>query len=1262
MGAKAQEHYHGDGLAVRPDAGGAALRCVFQKLEGQVTSEGLRLSSTAEQVAGTPFRVLAQSVGRADAGMCLLENTGKVETAANLARFVRPGLVEEYSASADGVRQDFIVTERPEGKGTLRIDLGIEGAAAEKAAEGARLVLADSGRKLAYHRLKVTDAHGRALTARMEVKSAGRIEVVVRDAAAVYPIRIDPTFSDANWMSLGGGLQGTDGGVKAVLLDGLGNLYIGGSFSVVGSTAANNIARWDGTNWFALGTGTDDEVNALALDSSGVLYAGGAFFNAGGESANAIAKWDGTAWSSLGVGVDNGVDDIVLSLAGDSAGNVYVGGYFGGAGAISADFIAKWDGTDWSALGTGMDGPVITLKVDSSGNLYAGGFFAFADAVPASGVAKWDGSGWSPLGDGVGDAVFSLALDGSGNVYVGGSFTNAGVVPANYVAKWDGTNWSALGDGTDFVVFSVASDGVGGIYAGGIFDTAGGVTVNGIAHWDGTVWSDLDGGVDDFVGSGVIAMAVDASGNLIAGGAIPSIGGTPVGGLGLWDGISWSSLTAGDPGNTGLDDSVYALVADGSGNVYAGGFFTMAGGTNANHVAKWDGTAWVSLGAGLDGPAHALLLDGSGNLYAGGSFGMADGSPANNIAKWDGANWSALAGGTDDNVYALALDSSGNLYVGGEFANADGGPASYVAKWDGMAWSALGAGTDNTVRALVVDSSGNLFVGGSFTFAGGSPANYLAKWDGATWSALASEVDNTVRALVFDGSGALYAGGDFTNACGVTVNRIAKWDGSTWAGLGDGMDDSVRALTFDPAGNLFAAGYFSSAGTEHVYGIARWDGAAWSALGTGLDNVSRALTVDSAGDLYVGGDFAFAGDKLSTFAARFVLNFAGIAVETDTGSLEDGFGAVDFGLIPFGGDSSHIFRITNSGTLTLTGLAITKDGPNAADFTLDEGGLLTTLAPGESTSFLVDFQPSAGGDRTAALHIASNAVGDSNPFDIALIGTGDVGDAVIVIDNSSVEENKPAGTLVGILSATDMDPLDTFTFSLPCGCDDNLLFQIVGDHLVTRGPFDFEFQSSYQVHVRAVNSGGQEYFQDFTIDVIDINEPPVFRGYSFTALKDTPATINWTKVLVRVSDPDFGGGIIVNTVDTTSAQGGVVELVANAIKYTPPVGYVGNDSFTITFDDDPYSASLVATVFITVNEGSSGIGATSLSVTAVGSDVELKFAGIPDAHYLLQRSETLTPPLNWTTLTNITANASGVVIYTDPSPPSPSYWRTIAAP
>jgi hypothetical protein len=78
----------------------------------------------------------------------------------------------------------------------------------------------------------------------------------------------------------------------------------------------------------------------------------------------------------------------VTSLACDSSGNVYAGGGFGSAGGVTAIRIAKWNGTNWSALGSGMNKTVTSLAFDHSGNLYAGGFFTTAGTNVSTVIAE----------------------------------------------------------------------------------------------------------------------------------------------------------------------------------------------------------------------------------------------------------------------------------------------------------------------------------------------------------------------------------------------------------------------------------------------------------------------------------------------------------------------------------------------------------------------------------------------------------------------------------------------------------------------------------------------------------------------------------------------------------------------------------------------------------------------------------------------------------------------------------------------------------
>ena len=62
-----------------------------------------------------------------------------------------------------------------------------------------------------------------------------------------------------------------------------------------------------------------------------------------------------------------------------------------------------------------------------------------------------------------------------------------------------------------------------------------------------------------------------------------------------WNGLGGDAL--GTQNGVGLVGTVRAMAVSGS-NVYVGGNFYTAGGFRANNVARWDGTAWSSLGTG----------------------------------------------------------------------------------------------------------------------------------------------------------------------------------------------------------------------------------------------------------------------------------------------------------------------------------------------------------------------------------------------------------------------------------------------------------------------------------------------------------------------------------------------------------------------------------------------------------------------------------------------------------------------------------------
>jgi len=916
LGAKAGADYSGDGLAVTQTESGVSLHCVFQRLDGEATSAGLRLTSTVTSTGSDRFRVTAIAVGRKTTNTncnpewaessVQLTRTGDVSIEGQTARFVRPGLTEEYSVSMDGVRQDFIVGQAPSSPpaGELVVTLEVAGAKVEPAPYGARLALENSGRKIAYSRLRVTDATGKVLPARIELRPArekaasvapcsesgdffesislltpaapeATLAVLVDDASAVYPVRIDPTFSDANWVSMGG--EGANDAVYAAVVDASGDLYIGGQFTAVGNINVNAIGKWDGTSWSALGGGIlgagatqpNPIVWSLAVSGSNV-YAGGDFMTVDGDTnASFVVQWDGASWSALGPGLNGDVYALAVSGA-----TLYAAGEFNYTGdySVGLNYIAQWNGHAWSALDTGMNfGAVAALAVSGS-TLYAGGAFTTAGGAAAQHIAQWNGAKWSALGAGINGYVSALALSG-GTLYAGGSFTASGTIAATNIAQWNGSGWSALGMGVGLAtsggVSALAVSG-GTLYAGGEFSTAGGVPAQDIAQWNGINWSPLGSGV----GGEVSALAVFGHALYVGGGFFLYVNGgsTSDGNVAQWDGTNWLAM------GSGLNLNVLALAVSGS-TLYAGGDFTTAGGdTNANYIAQWNGSAWSPLGLGMGGEAestyvNALAVSGS-TLYAGGNFTTAGGTAANYIAQWNGTNWSALGSGMDSYVSALAVSGS-TLYAGGDFTTAGGDTnANYIAQWNGSSWSSLGAGMDTDVNALAI-SGATLYAGGDFFTAGGIGANYIAQWDGSNWSAL--DVGLTghylpgVSALAVSGS-TLYAGGYFTNAGGVPANYIAQWNGSSWSALTSGVNDEVTALAASSS-TLYAGGVFTAAGGIPANYIAQWDGTNWSAAGSGMNSIVYALTVSDS-TLYAGGDFTTAGTNVSFYAAEAILDVA----------------------------------------------------------------------------------------------------------------------------------------------------------------------------------------------------------------------------------------------------------------------------------------------------------------------------------------------------------------------------------------------------
>ena len=379
------------------------------------------------------------------------------------------------------------------------------------------------------------------------------------------------------------------------------------------------------------------------------------------------------------------------------------------ASAPSPKGLGPWSNLGSNGSGNGAVAASVLAITAAGPDLYVGGEFTDVAGNPtADFIVKWNGTAWTPLGsDGSGDgaldwSVNAIAVSGT-DVYVGGKFSNAGgVATADFLARWNGTAWSGLGsngagDGAlDSDVLSVAASGPV-VYAGGVFlDAAGIATADNLARWSGTAWSALgSNGAGDgaLAGASVYDVALAGTDVYISGTFLNVAGVATADHLARWNGTAWSGLGSNGSGNGALNDTAYKLEVSG-GDVYTAGVFTNAGGAaTADYLAKWNGTAWSGLG----------------------SNGSGDGALTNLV---------------------LGLAVSGpNVFVGGLFFDAAGiAEADYVARWNGTAWSALGSdgagdgAIDGPVIALAPTAS-HLAIGGAFSDAAGiATADNIARW------------------------------------------------------------------------------------------------------------------------------------------------------------------------------------------------------------------------------------------------------------------------------------------------------------------------------------------------------------------------------------------------------------------------------------------------------------------------------------------------------------------------------------------------------
>jgi uncharacterized delta-60 repeat protein len=129
-----------------------------------------------------------------------------------------------------------------------------------------------------------------------------------------------------------------------------GKIVIGGTFTTVGGTTRNRIARLntDGTLDTGYNPNLSNTVYAVTIDSNGKILIGGAFITVGGVSHTFIARLntDGT----LDASINPSPSAQVRAVAIQSDGKILVGGDFTTIGGLTRNRIARIEFGDFYGL------------------------------------------------------------------------------------------------------------------------------------------------------------------------------------------------------------------------------------------------------------------------------------------------------------------------------------------------------------------------------------------------------------------------------------------------------------------------------------------------------------------------------------------------------------------------------------------------------------------------------------------------------------------------------------------------------------------------------------------------------------------------------------------------------------------------------------------------------------------------------------------------------------------------------------------------
>ncbi len=443
--------------------------------------------------------------------------------------------------------------------------------------------------------------------------------------------------------------------IRVVVVQPDGKILIGGDFTSVLGVARNNIARLnsDGTLDAVFDPNANFGVFSIAVQADGKILAAGSFNSIGGQTRHRVARLDAT--TGLADSFDPDPDSAVYAIAVQSDGKILAAGDFTSIGGQTRNHIARLDAATGKAdsFDPNANSNVYAIAVQADGKILVGGPFHGNNSIGGKArnyIARLDAT--TGLADSFDpnatDQVAAIAVQADGKILVGGAFMSIGGQTRNHIARLDPTtgladSFNPKPGGAVSDVFAIAVQADGKILAGGAFNSIGGQSRNRIARLDPV--TGLADSFDPDANDIVLSIAVQADGKILAGGYFGFLfpNGTKAmtrNRIARLETDGRLDQTVGDvvPGAR----EVRATAVQPDGKILIGGLFTTVSGATRNHLARLnpDGTLDPAFDPNASGTnnfpvVYSIAVQADGKILVGGSFNNIGGQPRNNIARLD---------------------------------------------------------------------------------------------------------------------------------------------------------------------------------------------------------------------------------------------------------------------------------------------------------------------------------------------------------------------------------------------------------------------------------------------------------------------------------------------------------------------------------------------------------------------------------------------------------------------------------------------------